>query len=190
LSPADVDAAADAIREADFVITQLEIPLETVFYTLQFAMRAGVRSILNPAPGHQLDFERIKAANFVIPNETEAETMTGLPMATPQDAAACARFLLGKGLPKVIITLGVNGSLYANLSSVTPVPAFEVSVVDSTGAGDAFIGSLACFLAEGKTEKEAIRRANLYAALSTLSIGTQKSFVSRERFDEEWTKQN
>lgn len=190
LSPADVDAAAEAIREADFVITQLEIPLETVFYTLEFAQREGIRSILNPAPGHCLDFERIKAASFVIPNETEAETMTGLPLAGPEDAVSCAKFLLDKGLPQVIITLGGNGSLYADGSSTTAVPAFEVSAVDSTGAGDAFIGSLACFLAERKTENDAIRRANLYAALSTLSIGTQKSFVSRERFDEEWTKRN
>lgn len=186
LSPADVDAAAETIGNADFLITQLEIPLETVFHSLQLARRLGVRAILNPAPGHFLDFERIKDADLVIPNETEAETMTGMPLQQPDDARRCAEFLLGKGLRQVVITLGVNGALHAARDSTIHVPAFEVSAVDSTGAGDAFIGSLACFLAEGNDTGEAIRRANLYAALSTLSVGTQSSFVSRERFDTEW----
>ncbi len=188
LTPSDVDAASDAIREADFVITQLEIPLDTVFYSLQLAQKFGVRSILNPAPGHQLDFEEVRAAEFVIPNETEAEIMTGLTLSKPEEAGQCAAFLLNKGLRQIIITLGLNGSLYANGSGTTHVPAFEVAAVDSTGAGDAFIGSLACFLAEGQGEVDAIRRANLYAALSTLGIGTQKSFVSRDRFDTEWAR--
>lgn len=190
LSPADVDAASDAIGAADFLITQLEIPLETVFHSLRLARRLGVRSILNPAPGHRLDFEQITRADFVIPNETEAETMTGLSLMNGEDPQHCASFLLKKQLQQVIITLGVNGALYATKDSATHIPAFEVAAVDSTGAGDAFIGSLACFLAEGATETEGIRRANLYAALSTLSIGTQKSFVSRERFDSEWSKRN
>jgi ribokinase len=188
LTPVDVDLAAEAIREADFVITQLEIPLETVFYTLQLARKVGVRSILNPAPGHALEFERIKNADFVIPNETEAETMTGLPTNSPDDVSECARFLLSKGLRQVIITLGVNGSLHGTAEKITRVPAFEVTALDSTGAGDAFIGSLACFLAEGKTE--AIRMANLYAALSTLNIGTQSSFVTRDDFEAEWAKRS
>lgn len=188
LSPADVDSAAEAIREADFLITQLEIPLETVFYTLQLAHTLGVRSILNPAPGHALAFERIKNAHLVIPNETEAETMTGLPAGNASDVEECARFLLSKGLRQVIITLGVNGSLQATPEKMTRVPAFEATALDSTGAGDAFIGSLACFLAEGKSE--AIRMANLYAALSTLNIGTQSSFVTREQFDAEWAKRS
>jgi ribokinase len=190
LSPSDVDAAADVIREADFVIAQLEIPLATVFHTLELARSLGVRSMLNPAPGHVLDFDRLKAADFVIPNETEAETMTGLPMSDSAEVDACARFLLDKGLRQVIITLGANGSLHAAPQKITQVPAFEVTAVDSTGAGDAFIGSLACFLAEGRSESDAMSRANLYAALSTLTIGTQKSFVTRDRFEAEWAKRS
>lgn len=191
LSPHDVDAASDAIRNADFVITQLEIPLETVFHTLKLTRELGVRSILNPAPGHELELEQTRAAEYLIPNETEAETMTGLSLADTDDAEKCARFLLGQGFPNVIITLGANGSLYAAGDSMTRVPPFAVKAVDSTGAGDAFIGSLACFLSEGPgNEAEAIRRANLYAALSTLRIGTQSSFVSREEFNAEWHKRN
>jgi len=86
----------------------------------------------------------------------------------------------------VIVTLGANGALCAGPDGMTHVPAFAVQPVDTTGAGDAFIGSLACFLAEGMAEMDAIARANLYAALSTLGAGTQKSFVTRERFDAEW----
>ena len=84
------------------------------------------------------------------------------------------------------MTLGANGALCADSHGMTHVPAFAVQPVDTTGAGDAFIGSLACFLAEGLAEMDAIARANLYAALSTLAAGTQKSFVTRERFDAEW----
>jgi ribokinase len=190
LSPSDVDAAADVIRQSDFVILQLEIPLETVFHTLQLAHALGVRSILNPAPGHVLDFDRLKTADFVIPNETEAETMTGFPVSNSTEVDACARFMLDEGLRQVIITLGANGSLHATSQKITRVPAFDVTAIDSTGAGDAFIGSLACFLAQGLSESDAMSRANLYAALSTLTIGTQKSFVTRDRFEAEWAKRS
>jgi ribokinase len=165
LSPADVDAAADVIHTADFVILQLEIPIETVYYALEFARGNGVRSILNPAPAQPLDWERADAADYVIPNETEAAAIPA-----------------GK-LRHVITTLGAQGTKVGDRI----IPSFTVRPVDTTGAGDAFIGSLACFLAEGFEEVEAISRANLYAALSTLSIGTQSSFVTRERFDKEWT---
>jgi ribokinase len=164
LSPADVDAAADVIRAADFIILQLEIPIETVYYALNFARRNGIRSILNPAPAQQLDLAYAQP-DYLIPNETEAELITGTPEST-----------------KLIVTLGSNGSRYADRT----IPPFQVKALDTTGAGDAFIGSLACFLSEGFDEFEAISRANLYAALSTLSVGTQMSFVTRERFDEEW----
>jgi ribokinase len=89
---------------------------------------------------------------------------------------------------RVIVTLGANGALCAGPDGMTHVPPFAVRPLDTTGAGDAFIGSLACFLAEGLAEMDAIARANLYAALSTLGAGTQKSFVTRERFDAEWAR--
>jgi ribokinase len=164
LSPADVDAAADVIRAADFIILQLEIPIDTVYYALNFARRNGIRSILNPAPAQPLDLAHAQP-DYLIPNETEAELITGTPEST-----------------KLIVTLGSNGSRYADRT----IPPFPVKALDTTGAGDAFIGSLACFLSEGFEEVEAISRANLYAALSTLSVGTQMSFVTRERFNEEW----
>jgi ribokinase len=186
LSPADVDAAATVLERADFLVLQLEVPLETVYYALRFARQRGIRSILNPAPGQALDLAQVAHADYVIPNETEAEALAGMPVNSPDDARACARKLLDAGVRRVIVTLGANGALCAGPEGMTHVPAFAVQPVDTTGAGDAFIGSLACFLAEGTAEMEAIARANLYAALSTLGAGTQKSFVTRERFEAEW----
>jgi ribokinase len=187
LSPDDVDAAGDVIGRADYVVLQLEVPLETVFYTLRFARSRGVRIILNPAPGQSLDLEAASLADYVTPNETEAEALAGIPVSSLDEARGCARKLLESGLSRVVITLGANGCLLATVAGMHHVPPFPVKPVDTTGAGDAFTGSLACFLAEGCPEREALSRANLYAALSTLAPGTQKSFVSRDRFDAEWS---
>lgn len=177
LSPADVEEAGDAIRAADCVVLQLEVPVDTVYYTLAFARRHGVRSILNPAPAQSLDFARIADADYVIPNETEAEAISGMPVRNIDEARACARSLRDRGVRNVIVTLGENGAL----SGDAHVPPHRVTPVDTTGAGDAFIGAFATFLAGGATEAEAIREANEYAALSTLRVGTQSSFVRRER---------
>ena len=184
LTPADVDAAADVIERADYVVLQLEVPLETVFHTLRFARAKGVRTILNPAPGQPLDLEAAACADYVTPNETEAEALAGVPVTNMDEARVCAQKLLDRGLPRVVITLGANGCLLATSAGMQHVPPFAVTPVDTTGAGDAFTGSLACFLAEGCVETEALSRANLYAALSTLAPGTQKSFVTRERFEQ------
>ena len=186
LSPADVDAAAEVIRGADYLVLQLEIPLETVYYALQFARDLGVRTILNPAPGQPLDLARVAAADYLIPNETEAEALTGIAVRNTEDAKAAARKLLDGGIRRVIVTLGENGSLCAGGDGMQVVPPFRVNAVDTTGAGDAFIGSLAVFLAEGFAEADAVSRANLYAAISTTAPGTMKSFPSRENFERDW----
>jgi ribokinase len=95
---------------------------------------------------------------------------------------------LAKGFRRVLITLGSRGSLLADTSGHVHIEPFPVQAVDTTGAGDAFIGSLAVFLAEGLAEKDAIARASLYAALSTTRVGTQKSFPRRTELEEEWVK--
>jgi ribokinase len=187
VSPADVDAAGDLLRRADFIVLQLEIPLETVYHTLQFAHDNGIRTILNPAPGQALDLARAGLADYVIPNESEAEALSGRAVGSLDDARACAHALIGGGLRRVIVTLGANGALCCGADGDHHVPPFHVEPIDTTGAGDAFIGSLAYFLARGHAEADAIARANLYAALSTLAIGTQQSFVTLERFETEWS---
>jgi ribokinase len=186
LSPADIDAASGLLSRAQTIVLQLEVPLETVYHTLRFARAHGIRTILNPAPGQPLDLTAIANADYVIPNETEAEALSGVPVRDLAGARECAGLLLAGGLRRVIITLGENGALLACPESMSHIAPFKVQPVDTTGAGDAFIGSLARFLSSGCEELEAISRANLYAALSTLSPGTQKSFVTMERFEAEW----
>jgi ribokinase len=186
LTPADVDAAAPLLREADCIALQLEVPVETVYYTLRFARRNGIRSILNPAPGQRLDLAELANADYVVPNETEAEALSGMSVRDIEEARACARYLLDSGLRRVIITLGGNGALCASADGMEHAAAHRVEPTDTSGAGDAFIGSFACFLGGGMAESEASARANVYAALSTLSVGTQMSFVTRERFEMAW----
>jgi len=189
LKAADVDAAADVLKSADCIVLQFEIPLETVYYTVAFARKHGIRCILNPAPGQPVEMRALADLDYFVPNESEAETVTGIPVRNVEDAKKCAEKLMTDGIRRVIITMGANGSLLAGRDLSEHVPAFSVKSVDSSGAGDAFIGSFAVFLAEGIPELDAVRRANLYAGLSTTSVGTQKSFYDRRRFDAEWAVQ-
>lgn len=184
----DIDAATDLLRSADCIVLQLEIPLDTVYYTLRFGRKHGIRTILNPAPGQPLDLAELANADYVIPNETEAEALGGMPVHNVPEARTCLESLVAQGLRRVIVTLGEDGSLCGDSNSVRHVAAHPVKPVDTTGAGDAFIGAFATFLAGGCPEPEAIEKANVYAALSTLAPGTQKSFASLERFEEEWAK--
>jgi len=186
LEPADVDAAAEVLKSSDCIVLQFEIPIETVYYTVAFARKHGIRCIVNPAPAHAIDMAALKDLDYFVPNESEAETITRMPVKTVDDAQRCAEKLVAGGIGRVIITLGANGSLIASRAGTEYVPPFAVKSIDSTGAGDAFIGSFAVFLGEGVAENEAARRANLYAGLSTTAIGTQKSFYSRSNFDAEW----
>ncbi|HET9741893.1 MAG TPA: ribokinase [Terriglobales bacterium] len=186
LNPEDVDAASDLLKTADCIVMQFEIPLPTVYHGIQFARRNNIRCIVNPAPAQSVDVRALEGLDYFVPNESEAETITGMPVRTVDDATKCARSLLDGGIRRVIITLGANGALLASDEGMEHVRAFPVKTIDSTGAGDAFIGSFAVFLGAGVPEREAIRRANLYAALSTTGIGTQKSFYDRLRYDAEW----
>jgi ribokinase len=188
LSPEDVDAAEPLLRKANAIVLQFEIPLRTVYHTVQFAKDKGIRCIVNPAPAQAVDFEQLRGVDYFIPNESEAETITGMPVHTAGDAKDCALYLLEQGVQRVIITRGERGCLLAKNDGTELVPPFEVQSVDTTGAGDAFIGSFAVFLGEGLSEKEAVRRASLYAALSTTKVGTQKSFCGRPEFEKEWQK--
>lgn len=188
IKPADVDAAAEMLKSADCIVLQFEIPLETVYYTVAFARKHGIRCILNPAPAQAVNMSALKDLEYFVPNEHEAETISGAEVKTVADAKKCAAGLINGGIRRVIVTLGSNGSFLSTRDTSEHVPPFAVNCVDSTGAGDAFIGSFAVFLGEGVPEKEAVRRANLYAALSTTGVGTQKSFYDRTRFDAEWAK--
>ena len=111
LSAADVDAAAAALRGVDTIILQFEIPLETIYHAVRFARTHDIRCIVNPAPAVPANLASLAAADYFIPNETEAELLTGLPVHTLEEAAACAKALLQQGFRRVILTLGARGSL-------------------------------------------------------------------------------
>ncbi len=180
LTPQDVRDAADAIRSARVLLCQLEVPIETVAEALSLARAAGVTTILNPAPAVPLADELLRLADLCVPNESEIELLTGGQTATTiQEAAAAAWELLKRGPRTVIVTLGARGALIADTGSAEHVAAPQVEAVDSSGAGDAFIGALGVFLAEGTALPEAVRRANAVAALSVTRLGTQASFPTR-----------
>jgi ribokinase len=185
LTPADVDAAAAELSRVQTIILQFEIPLATIYHTVRFARARNIRCIVNPAPAVPANLADLTGADYFIPNETEAELITGLPVHTIEQAASCAAALLEKGFRRVVITLGARGSLLADATGHVHIEPFQVTAVDTTGAGDAFIGSLAVFLAEGLPERDAIARASLYAALSTTRVGTQKSFPRRAELEAE-----
>jgi ribokinase len=190
LKPADVEAASELLNTVDCIVLQFEIPLETVYYSVGVARKNSIRCIVNPAPAQPVDLNALAGLDYFVPNESEAESITGMPVRNVEDAKRCAEKLLSGGIKRVILTLGANGSLLAGREGMEHIPAFIVKSIDSTGAGDAFIGSFAVFLGEGLPEREAVRRANLYAGLSTTGVGTQKSFYDRARYDADWASRS
>ena len=183
LSPVDARAAADVIRAADVLVCQLEIPLETTLEAFRIAHAAHVRTILNPAPAVPLPDELLLLTDICVPNETETELLTGLPVQSLDQVQTAARKLLARGVHVVIVTLGERGALLVEPDAVEHLAPIQVAAVDPTGAGDAFIGSLAVFLGEGMSLHNAVRRANAIAARSVTQVGTQSSFPSRVEAD-------
>ncbi len=188
LTPADVEAAASALRDVDCILLQFEIPLETVYFTIDLAASWGVPCLLNPAPAVPVDLPRLARVDHLLPNQSEAETILGRPLHDSSQAKSCAQDLRDAGFRKVTLTLGGRGAWHSGTEGEFHVEGFAAATRDTTGAGDAFIGSFAAFMAEGFPEKEALHRASLYAALSTERVGTQKSFRSKQEFEAEWRR--
>lgn len=195
LAPADIEPAADMLADSDIVILQLEVPLETVYHTIELCAACGTRVLLNPAPADRgLDLRRLGGVTYFVPNETELSTLTGLPADSESRVEEAARLLVEAGIRIVIVTLGAKGALLVWDKGSQLVPAHGVESTDTTGAGDAFIGCFAASLpasaVNGPQTTSGIRgilaameRANTYAALSTTLRGTQKSFSGLDRFE-------
>jgi ribokinase len=180
LSPDDVDAARPAIEEASVLVCQMEIPQEANLAALHMARAAGVTTIFNPAPAVAgLPDEIYQLSDIFCPNETEAEILTGKGIGSTDEAEDAARHFLSKGAGQVIITLGEQGSLLVTQSGSEMVPTERVNAVDTTGAGDAFVGSLAYFISTGLPLTDAMARANRIAAISVQKPGTQASYPRR-----------
>ncbi|MBY8958307.1 MULTISPECIES: ribokinase [unclassified Pseudomonas] len=176
MTPAVIDRFDAVLQAADVIICQLEIPDATVGHALKRARALGKTVILNPAPASRpLPADWFAAIDYLIPNESEASALSGLPVDSLQSAESAANQLIAMGAGKVIITLGAQGSLFANGKGFEHFPAPKVQAVDTTAAGDTFVGGFAAALASGKSEAEAIRYGQVAAALSVTRAGAQPS---------------
>ena len=184
ISPADIDANAGLIRGAGVFVTQLEQPLDAAMRALQIARAAGVTTILNPAPAAELPEGMLALCDLVTPNESEAESLTGLPVTSVPGAEAAARALVAQGAGAAIVTLGENGALWCDGGTAVHVPAFHAGpVAETTGAGDAFNGALAAALAEGLDPVAATRFGAACAAISVTRPGTAPSMPARAEIE-------
>lgn len=183
LAPADVDAAADLLKGCALILMQLEIPVETVYHTVKRAKEWGVPTLLVPAPAlPDLDVARLADLAFLTPNETELATLTGLPVETEAQVEAAAKSLTARGIGTVVVTMGGRGALLVSGEEVRRVAPVKVEPVDTTGAGDAFIGAFAHFHTQGLPVFEALGEAATYAADSITRRGTQRSYATADDF--------
>ncbi|MBN1814018.1 MAG: ribokinase [Anaerolineae bacterium] len=179
LSPADVDAAEAAIAAADVLLLQLEVPLPAVVQAARVAHAHGTTVILNPAPACPLPHELLSLIDVLVPNESEAARLTRLPIGDRAEIEAAAVVLCELGVDTVALTLGERGALLVGEGERELIPAFEVTPVDTTAAGDAFVGGFAVALAEGRSLTDAVRWANAAGALATTKLGAQPSLPIR-----------
>jgi len=165
------------IKKADFLIAQFETPLAATIKGFEIAHEAGVRTILNPAPGmDQIPTELLKLTDIITPNETEAETITGVKVIDEKAAQKAAAKLRKQGVDTVIITIGDKGAFYSYQGKNELIPAFKVKAVDTTAAGDTFIGAMASVLHKDMSNlKDAILFANKASSLTVQKYGAQPS---------------
>ncbi|MBB3462831.1 ribokinase [Rhizobium sp. BK377] len=176
----DVEANRAVIESAAIFMTQLEQPLEAVLHGLSIAKRAGATTIFNPAPASAIPDGIYGLCDFIVPNEVEAAELVGHAIETDEQARAAARTLIGRGAKAAVITLGARGALYHTAGESEFIPAFSAgSVIDTTGAGDAFLGGFATAISEGRAPIEAVRFGCATAAIAVTRPGTAPAMPSR-----------
>lgn len=183
LSVSDIDRARKVIQEADMVLMQLEIPLDTVQYVADIAREAGVKVVLNPAPACELPCSIYTKTDILIPNRTEAESLSGVSISGWEDAEKAAAVLSGKGVGTVIVTLGSTGALLYHEGRVSRILTHRVDAVDATAAGDTFCGALCVAIAEGQSMEDAVAFANISAGIAVSRMGAQASIPHRKEVD-------
>lgn len=184
ISVDDVQRQSETISQASVFMTQLEQPIEAALEALRIARHGGAITILNPAPAAQIPPEMVALSDFVTPNETEVEALTGLKVETVDEADRAAKELLSMGAGAALITLGENGSYFRSAEGSGHFPAMSAgALVETTGAGDAYNGGLAAALASGAAVETAIRFATATAAISVTRPGTAPSMPTRQEID-------
>lgn len=183
MDAAAIDDAADALRKSSLIVLQLEIAIDVVYAAIDFAAENSIPVLLNPAPAVSgLDPLRLAKLDFLIPNETELALLSGMPVTSFETAQAAARSLVEKGCTHIIATLGENGALYVGREGEWHVPGYRVNAVDTTGAGDAFVGCFAKFWSENQNIRAAMEEAVAYSACSVTAYGTQSSYPDSSAF--------
>lgn len=185
LTPADIDAAADTIREAGIVLMQLETPVDTLIRAARLAREGGALVVLNPAPfpKEPLPAELLALVDIITPNETEASMMAGISVTDEASALQAILKIQATGIKQVILTAGSKGAYTAESGLLVNIPAVKTEVVDTTAAGDTFCGALCVALSEGNGLTGAIRFANRAAALSVTRRGAWMSIPKRGEID-------
>lgn len=184
LTPADVDAAKSVITGAKVMILQLEVPLETVVHVAQLAKDSDTIVILNPAPVRSLPPALLENVDIIVANEVEIAILTGAKDVDTSTAAQACSPLIDAGVKHVITTLGKDGAVITGGDGATKVRGFKVNAIDTTSAGDTFVGALAYALTQGKSLEEATRFANAAGALACTKIGAQQAMPTREEIEE------
>ena len=183
LTPEDLQNAREDIAACQLIVLQLEINLETVYAAIELGAELGIPVLLNPAPAApELSLEKIKNVDFIVPNETELSLISGMPVDTLDDISNAAAVLINAGIKNVIVTLGARGVLWVSEAGEQVIEANAVHAVDTTGAGDAFIGCFTHFWVRNRDIAESLRLANYYAGDSVTRQGTQKSYATGEEF--------
>jgi ribokinase len=183
LSEADIDAVRETIKSSYAVVAQLEVPIATVNYSMKLAKQLGKLTILNPAPAAELSEELLANVDILVPNDTELELISGIKIKEQEDIEKAAKALMDKGVKELIVTLGNKGCMHINQAGIKSYPAYKVEAVDTTAAGDSFIGGLAVALSEGKSMEEAICFATAVGALAVTKEGAQSSLPLRSEVE-------
>ncbi|UGQ46719.1 ribokinase [Massilia endophytica] len=184
LDVAQVEACATTITGSSYLVCQLETPLATVTRAIEIARAAGVKVVLNAAPAADLPGSLLAMCDYLVVNETEASQLSGVDVRGSDDAVAAARALCRRGAGAVLLTMGESGVVVSDCGTQHLVPAAKVQPVDTTAAGDTFVGALTVALARGLTLEAATREAQYAAALAVTRIGAQTSIPTREELQQ------
>ena len=183
LSPNQVEASLDALESADVILTQLEMPLESVERVAELSHRLGKTLILNPAPVQPISKDLLKYVDVLTPNLTEIADLTNSNIESVEDVERAAKQLIGRGCGAVVVTQGSEGCLTVTPEESWWVQAISVDARDTVGAGDCFSGNLAAALSEGLTLKDGIKWATVAAGLSVTRLGAQASMPTRDEIE-------
>ncbi|KJF96663.1 ribokinase [Photobacterium leiognathi] len=178
-----IEADLDMIRDAEYLLMQLETPMCGIEKAAKVAKSANTKVILNPAPARELSDELLACVDMITPNETEAEVLTGVTVTDNQSAQKAADILHTKGIDTVMITLGAKGVWLSRMGQGDIISGFRVEATDTTAAGDTFNGALVTGLLEGLALESAIKFAHAAAAISVTRFGAQTSIPTREEVD-------